>query len=61
MKICDIKNRWWQAKALEHFANYHDIRNFFQATNAIYGRSSNGLTPLRSQDGSTLLKEDVTI
>ena len=62
-KICDIKNRWSQAKALEiqHFDDHHDMRRFFEATKAIYGLSSNGLTPLRSQDGSILLKDDVTI
>ena len=29
-KICDIKNWWWQAKALEilHFADHHDMRRF---------------------------------
>ena len=62
-KICDIKNRWCQAKALkiQHFVDHHNMRNFLKATKAIYDPSSNGLTTLRSQDGSILLKDDVTI
>ena len=41
-KTSDIKNKWWEekTKAIYGLANQHDMRNFFQATKALYGPSS---------------------
>ena len=59
----DVKNKWWKEKALEiqHLADKKDIRGFFEATNAIYGPSTRGQVPLKSKDGSTILKSNADI
>ena len=36
----------------------NDTRGFFSATKAIYGPTSQGLAPLRTKDGTTLLKSN---
>jgi len=53
-----LKNDWWTNKAneIQALADRNDSRGFFNATKAIFGPSTRGLVPLRSKDGSTMLK-----
>ncbi|KAI8507953.1 hypothetical protein Bbelb_141930 [Branchiostoma belcheri] len=62
-RVRDMKNTWWEAKAqeLQAFADRHDMRNFFQATKALYGPTKSGLAPLKSEDGSILHKDEASI
>lgn len=61
-RIRDVKNNWWVEKAreIQGHAGQHDMRNFSQATKTIYGPCSIRQIPVRSQDGSWLLKDDAT-
>lgn len=58
-----IKNEWWQAKAreIQHLADTNNTRQFFQATTAIYGPRTQGLNPLKTRDGTTLIKDKESI
>lgn len=46
---------------LQHLFDKNDTRGFFGAARAVYGPSSHGLAPLRSKDGSVLLKSNSKI
>ena len=58
-----LKNEWWTTKAVEMknlAASNHTIA-FFIATKIVYRPSTKGLNPLRSKDGSQLLKDPASI
>ncbi|KAK0146682.1 Craniofacial development protein 2 [Merluccius polli] len=63
LNIRRLKNQWWTKKALEiqQLADSGDTRGFFDATRVVYGPSYRCLTPLRSKDGLTLLKDKEAI
>ena len=54
-----LKNDWWtkKAEALEALALSNNSRAVFAAIKAVNGPSRQGLNPLRSADGSVLLKD----
>ncbi|XP_076066121.1 uncharacterized protein LOC143039763 [Oratosquilla oratoria] len=58
-----LKNRWWREKACEiqQLADANDTRGFFNAVKEIYGPSTHGQAPLKSKDGTTILKSDTEI
>ena len=58
-----MKNRWWQEKAAEiqSLADKKDIHGFYKAVKQVYGPPRNTSNPLRSADGSTLLKDKQAI
>jgi exonuclease III len=58
-EIREMKDKWWDQKAdeVQRFADSHNSKQFFNSLKAVYGPSRSGSTPLRSADGSTLIKE----
>ncbi|XP_076047240.1 uncharacterized protein LOC143028756 [Oratosquilla oratoria] len=56
-------NRWWREKACEiqQLADANDTRDFFNAVKEIYGPSTHGQAPLKSKDGTTILKIDTKL
>ncbi|KAK4328318.1 hypothetical protein Pmani_001262 [Petrolisthes manimaculis] len=58
-----LKNKWWtdKAKEIQGLADRNDTRGFFSATKAVYGPSTHGQAPLRSKDGTNLLKTKTEI
>lgn len=58
-KIRTIKNEWWINKAnqIQHFADQHDHRNFFQAVKEIYGPIHRKSCPIRDVNGNLLRHE----
>ena len=59
----EMKNKWLIDKSSELQSLYEkgDMRGFFSGTRAIYGPCSHGLAPLRSKDGTQLLKTNSAI
>ncbi|KAK4326932.1 hypothetical protein Pmani_002575 [Petrolisthes manimaculis] len=58
-----LKNKWWtdKVKEIQGLADKNDTRFFFSATKAVYGPSTHGQAPLRSKDGTNLLKTKTEI
>lgn len=58
-----LQNEWWTAKAAEiqRYADLSDMHNFYNAVKTTYGPKSLAVTPLRSADGTTLLKDQSLI
>ncbi|XP_064115083.1 uncharacterized protein LOC135221191 [Macrobrachium nipponense] len=56
----EMKNKWLTDKAneLQSFFDRNDMRSLFSGMKTIFGPSSQGLAPLRSQDGTRLLKNN---
>ena len=54
-----LKNDWWTGKAqeIEHFAVKNDMHNFYNAVKSIHGPRNSSLSPVKSADGSTLIKD----
>ena len=54
-----LKNDWWTGKAreIEEFAVKNDMHNFYNAVKNIHGPRNSTLSPVKSVDGSTLLKD----
>uniref|UniRef100_A0A803TFN5 Endonuclease/exonuclease/phosphatase domain-containing protein n=1 Tax=Anolis carolinensis TaxID=28377 RepID=A0A803TFN5_ANOCA len=59
----EFKNIWWTKKAeeIQHLADTHDAQGFFKATKIIYGPRNHGIQPLRSSDGTKILKDKTSI
>ncbi|CAI9743516.1 development 2-like [Octopus vulgaris] len=59
----NLKNQWWRHKSreIQKLADVNDTRGFFKATKEIYGPSTHGQAPLKSQDGATILKSNTEI
>ena len=57
------KNEYWRSKAeeIQSMADQNNSRAFFQATKEIYGPTVLGQVPLKSKDGSRLLKTKAEI
>lgn len=55
-----LKNAWWvkKAKEIQHLADTNNTRAFFSATKAIYGPRTHGSVPIRSKDGTRILKNN---
>ena len=63
LQVRILKNQWWTQKALEiqQLADSGDTRGFYEATRAVHGPSHRCLTPLRSKDGLSLMKDKEAI
>ena len=58
-EIRNMKDKWWIDKAAEiqGYADNHKSREFYAATRTIYGPTQRHTAPLRSKDGTTLIKD----
>ena len=58
-----MQNDWWTglAKRTQCYADIGDMRAFYEALKAVYGRSHQIQAPLCSSDGSTLLTDKAAI
>ena len=58
-EIRNTKDKWWIDKAAEiqGYADSHMSREFYSATRTIYGPTQRQTAPLRSKDGTTLIKD----
>ena len=58
-----LKNQWWREKSreIQQLADANDTRGFFNATKEIYGPTTHGQAPLKSKDGTTILKSNTEI
>ncbi|KAJ8360910.1 hypothetical protein SKAU_G00174350 [Synaphobranchus kaupii] len=58
-----LKNEWWITKAqeIQSYADKHDMHNFYEAIKTTHGPRSCSLCPVRSADGSTLIKDQTKI
>lgn len=54
-----LKNDWWTGKAreIEEFAVKNDMHNFYNAVKSVHGPKNSSLSPVKSADGSTLIKD----
>ena len=58
-EIRNIKGKWWIDKAdeIQGYADNHMSREFYAATRTIYGPTQRHTAPIRSKDGTTIIKE----
>jgi len=58
-----IQNEWWTKKPheIQSFADKNDMHNFYNAIKSIYGLTNRCVTPLKTADGQTLLKDQNSI
>ena len=58
-----MQNEWWTKKAneIQSFADKNDMHNFYNAVKKIYGPINRCITPLKSADGLTTLKDQPSI
>ena len=55
-----MENEWWErlAAEIQGYADENDSHNFYSAVKRAYGpQASRSLAPVRSADGSTLIKD----
>lgn len=54
-----VQNEWWVKKAreIQAFADTNNSYGFYSAVKSIYGPTSRSVTPVRSADGASLIKE----
>ena len=59
----EIKNRWWRERAAEiqGYAESGKMKEFYDTIKAVTGPTTNSLSPLRAEDGVTLLKDRAQI
>nr|VZI52197.1 unnamed protein product [Spirometra erinaceieuropaei] len=62
-RLREMQDAWTARKAeeIQGYAERNEWKNFFSATKAVYGPSTNGTAPILSADGSTLLTEKTQI
>ncbi|XP_034071876.1 LOW QUALITY PROTEIN: uncharacterized protein LOC117545945 [Gymnodraco acuticeps] len=58
-----MQNEWWTKKAhkTQSFADKNDMHNFYNVVKKIYGPISRCITPLKTADGLTVLKDQHSI
>lgn len=58
-----MQNEWWTAKAqkIQQFADANDLHNFYDSLKTIYGPGNYPVIPVRSADGTTLIKDQKQI
>ena len=63
VKLRTMQNDWWTglAERTERYSDMRDMHTFYEALKAIYGPSHQIQAPLRSSNGSTLLKDKEAI
>ena len=54
-----MQDLWWQKKAeeVQHYADTHITKQFFNAIKTVYGPSRSGCSSLLSSDRSNLIKD----
>lgn len=54
-----LQNDWWTQKSreIQHLADTGDMHHFYDALKSVHGPTRRGVTPVRSEDGSTLYKD----
>lgn len=54
-----LQNEWWTSKAheIQMYADKNDMHNFYNSIKHIYGPKNCSVTPLKTADGLTLLKD----
>ena len=54
-----LQNQWWTSKAheIQLYADKNDMHNFYNSIKNIYGPKNCSVTPLKTADGLTLLKD----
>ena len=59
LELRKMQDLWWQRKAeeIQHYADTHNTRKFFNALKMVYGPSQSGCSPLLTSDGSNLIKD----
>lgn len=57
VKLRSMKENWWQQKAqdVQKAADEHDMKKFYADLKSIFGPKSRSITPICSEDGSSLL------
>ena len=57
-KLRQLEDLWWRnlASEIQGYADTNDMQKFYDATKKIYGPTKRCNTPVRSADGSTLIK-----
>ncbi|KAJ8346418.1 hypothetical protein SKAU_G00278190 [Synaphobranchus kaupii] len=58
-----IQNEWWTKKAqeIQSFADKNDMHNFYNDVKTVYGSVNRCITPLKTADGLTVLKDQNSI
>ena len=59
VRLRQMEDKWWIDKACEIqcLADDHDLHGFYNAVKTIYGPTSGSTVPIKSADGSTLIKD----
>lgn len=59
----NMQNKWWVEKAqeIQSYADRNDMHNFYNAVKSIYGPSRHCITPLKTADGTRVLKDQSSI
>ena len=54
-----MQNEWWlgKAKEIQSYADSNETQKFYEAIKAIYGPSQHSINPVKSKDGTTLIKD----
>lgn len=54
-----LQNEWWVSKANEihSYTDKNNMHNFYDAVKTIYGQRNCSVSPLKSVDGLTLIKD----
>ena len=54
-----IENQWWVnlAEEIQRYADDNDTHNFYNSIKEVYGPTTHSTTPVRSADGTTLIKD----
>ncbi len=58
-----MENEWWLKKAheIQAFADSNNTHALYQAVKSLYGRQRHAISPVKSNDGSTLYKDKTQI
>ncbi|KAJ8372925.1 hypothetical protein AAFF_G00275750 [Aldrovandia affinis] len=59
----NLQDEWWISKAneIQTHADRNDMHSFYDAVKTIYGPRNCSLAPVRSADGTTLIKDQALI
>jgi len=54
-----MENKWWieRAQEIQQYADANEVQKFYQAIKAVHGSVQNVMHPVKSKDGSTIIKD----
>jgi len=54
-----MENQWWIDKAyqIQQYADNNELQKFYEAIKAVHGPRQQSIHPVKSKDGSTLVKD----